>query len=241
MTTAPTPMRERHAPHIPFVLGVIAGAAAAATLALLIQHDVFQSPSSSSTLHGSGVAATQSRELGAFHAVDFAGSNMVTVRLGSKQTVTVRADDNLIDRVTTRVVAGTLVIANRGSFTTESPMSVAVTVPSLKASTLSGSGIVNLENVKASQLTVSLSGSGVIRASGTANRLDVRLGGSGDAQLGGLVARDAQATVNGSGRIVVNATNRLHAAVAGNGAIVYTGSPTLVTTDVTGSGAVVRG
>ena len=42
----------------------------------------------------------------------------------------VKADDNLIDRVTTHVRSGRLVIGNTpGSFSTESPMSVEVGVP----------------------------------------------------------------------------------------------------------------
>jgi hypothetical protein len=93
--------------------------------------------------------------------------------------------------------------------------------------------------VKAPRLTVTLAGSGVVRASGAVNRLDVSLTGSGDAQLGQLVARDVQAALDASGRIVVNATRRLDASLRGSGAIFYTGNPAHVTKDVSGSGAII--
>jgi len=188
---------------------------------------------------GSGTAATQTRHVAAFTSVDLAGSNVVTIQAGGKQSVVVHADANLLSRVTTQVHAGVLVIGTIGSFTTSSPMSVDVSVPSLKALTLSGSGNISAANIQAGTLTVTLSGSGVLRASGAVGRLDVSLGGSGDAQLQQLTARDVHAALSGSGRILVDATHSLQASVPGSGAIMYGGNPAYVTKDISGSGAIV--
>jgi Putative auto-transporter adhesin, head GIN domain len=240
MTVAPTPLHRRHMPYHHQVALIVATVIVTVAVVLLVQHDVFQGSSPSST-QGSGTAASDVRHLAAFTGVELAGANNVIIRVGRKQSVVVRGDDNLLRRVTTRVQAGTLVIGNIGSFTTKSPMSVHIAVPSLTALTLSGSGIISTENIRASRLTLTLSGSGVLRAGGTATRLDISLGGSGDAQLEQLVARDAHAVVSGSGRIVVTATHSLDASVPGSGAIVYHGDPAHVTTSITGSGAVTRG
>jgi hypothetical protein len=193
-------------------------------------------------LVGSGTAAAQPRHLEAFSSVDLAGSSNVTVRAGGRQSVVVHADDNLLGQVTTQVRATTLVIGTRGSFTTSSPMSVEISVPSLEAVTLSGSGsgAITASNIQGPRLSVRLSGSGVVRASGTVARLDVSLGGSGDAQLERLVARDVRAVLAGSGRIVTRATNTLQASVPGSGTIVYSGNPAHVTRSITGSGAITR-
>ena len=193
-----------------------------------------------SGVQGSGVAATQSRALATFGSLDLAGSNNVTVAVGGRQSVVVHADSNLLRYVTTRVVSGTLVIGTTGSFTTKSPMSVEVSVPSLAAVTLSGSGQIAVTGIDAPRLTVTLPGSGALYASGTVTRLDVTLGGSGLAQLDNLAARDVHAVVAGSGLIRVTATADLNAAVTGSGAIVYSGNPQ-VTSSVTGSGAVTHG
>ncbi len=152
----------------------------------------------------------------------------------------VHADSNLMRYVTARVVAGTLVIGTTGSFTAKSPMSVEVSVPSLAAVKLSGSGQISVTGINGPRLTVTLAGSGALYASGTVAKLDVTLSGSGLAQLSNLAARDVHAVVTGSGLIRVTATASLNAAVPGSGAIIYRGNPQ-VTSSVTGSGTVTRG
>ena len=197
------------------------------------------SSDSTSATQGSGVSAIQARDVAAFHGIDLAGSNNVVIRVGAKQSVVVKADDNLLDRVTTDVQSGELVIGNTpGSFTTNSPMSVEVGVPSLDAVTLSGSGNIVVTGVDATSFDVSLPGSGTLTGDGTATRLDVTVSGSGMVQLTRLVATEARADVSGSGSIFLTATKSLDASVSGSGAIIYTGSPQDVTRNVTGSGAI---
>lgn len=193
-----------------------------------------------SGVRGSGVAATQSRVLAPFSSLDLSGSNNVTVAVGGRQSVVVHADSNLLRNVTTHVVAGTLVVGTTGRFSTRSPMRVEVSVPSLAAVTLSGSGQIFVTGIDAPLLAVSLPGSGAIHASGTVTRLNVTLDGSGMAQLSNLAARDVHAVVAGSGLIRVAAAATLRAAVPGSGAIIYSGNPQ-VSSSVTGSGAVTRG
>jgi putative autotransporter adhesin-like protein len=241
MTIAPTSLHPRGVRY--GILALSAVLALVGIVALLVaRYGDVGGTSTSSGVRGSGVAASQARRVASFDAVELAGSNEVNVRVGGPRSVVVHADDNLIRHVTTGVRAGTLVIANTpGGFTTASPMSVEVTVPSLHALRLSGSGLVTVVGIAAPRLAVSLPGTGLLRASGTAGRLDVDLGGSGDAELGGLVASHVRATVRGSGRIDVTATRSLDGRVSGSGAIFYAGNPARVTRVVSGSGAIVPG
>lgn len=243
MTVAPTsvhPVREQH--RFRWVLvAILAFLLGGLTVALLHQFDVFGG-SSNSTTEGSGIPATQARDLAAFNSVELAGSNNVVIRVGKTQSVVVRADANLLRRVTTEVRSGRLVIANTpGSFTTKSPMSVQVNVPTLNALTLSGSGNVAVDGIEAESLKATLPGSGTLTGSGTATRLDVTVSGSGVVQFTRLVVNDARAVVSGSGSIFVTATKSLDASVSGSGAILYAGNPQHVTQSVTGSGAVKGG
>jgi len=220
-----------------FLLGAL-------TVLTLYHFDVLggTSDTAGSATEGSGVAATQAREVAAFQSVDLAGSNNVVIRVGEKQSVVVKADDNLLDRVTTEVQSGKLVIANApGSFTTNSPMSVEVGVPSLDTLTLSGSGNIVVTGVEAKSFDVNLPGSGTLTGDGSATRLDVTVDGSGMVQLTRLVATNVQAGVSGSGSIFVTATESLDASVSGSGAILYAGSPPNVTSNITGSGAITGG
>ena len=189
----------------------------------------------------SGAAATQTRTVASFTSLDLAGSNNVTITVGKPQSVVVHADSTLINHVTTDVLAGTLVIGDTGSLTASGPMSVDVSVPSLTALSISGSGQISATGISTPQLTVTISGSGQLSAAGTATRLGVTINGSGQARLSRLTARDVNAVISGSGLIQVTATASLDASVPGSGTIVYSGNPPQVTTSVTGSGAVTRG
>jgi hypothetical protein len=241
MTTVPTPVSRGQALHRLYLILLTALVLlVAAGVVLLAWHDRGSSSTSVNGLQGSGVAATQARNVPAFAAVDLAGASEVAVHVGGRQSVVVHADDNLIKLVTTEVQGRKLVIATTGSFTTKSAMRVDVTVPTLVAATLSGDGIVSVDAVKAEQFTARLPGSGVLRVSGTVGSLDATLAGSGDLQLQNLISRDATVAVAGAGRLQVNATRTLDASVAGSGAIFYEGNPSKVTQSVTGSGAITK-
>jgi hypothetical protein len=191
-------------------------------------------------LQGSGVAATETRDLDPFGSVELGGSADVVVSVGGEQSVVVEADDNLLENVTTRVQGGRLVIGNEGSFTTQTPMTVTITVPSIDALVLSGSGSISADEIDIETLSVRLSGSGALRANGNAVRIDAVLSGSGDVQLGDVSARDIHAVVNGSGRMVVTATDALDASVPGAGMIEYRGEPEQLTTQINGSGTIIK-
>ena len=171
MTVAPTPLHGQ-APHRHWLLaaGAFALVVAGIAIGLLIHGDVADR-SSGVGVEGSGVPATESRDVAPFAAVDLAGSNNVTIHVGGEQSVVVSADDNLLDHVTTTVEGGKLVIGTTpGSMATKAPMSVDVTVPTLRALTLSGSGTVVADGIDAKRLTVALPGSGILRANGTERR-----------------------------------------------------------------------
>lgn len=241
ITSAPTPQRSgRPAQHLQptLIVSVIAVLVLGAIgVALALRGG---GSSSGSGIQGSGVAATQTRAVPSFTGLDLAGSNEVTVVVGAPRSVVVHADTNLISHVTTRVVDGTLVIADVGNYTSHTSMSVDVSVPSLTALNLSGDGQISVTGISGPQLTVIVSGSGQLSAAGTATRLDVTLSGDGRAALSQLSARDVHAVLTGSGLIQVTAVSSLNAAVPGTGLIMYTGNPSQVVTSVTGTGTIVH-
>src|SRR5512132_682812 len=240
MTVAPTSVhsgREQHRSRwvlvaiLAFLLGGLA-------VALLYQSGVFEGASNSTT-GGSGIPATEVRDVSAFNSVELAGSNNVVIRVGAKQSIVVKADANLLDRVTTEVQSGKLVIGNTpGSFTTKSPMGVEVNVPTLDALTLAGSVNIVVNGIETESLKVTLPGSGMLTGSGTTTRLDVTVSGSGTVQFTRLVANDVRAVVSGSGSIFITAARSLDASISGAGAILYGGNPQDVTKSVTGTGAI---
>jgi len=234
------PGRRFSAGRIAVLVTVFVVVAAAAFFAAR-QDGVSTSLSFSNGVRGSGVPATQNRTVPSFGAIDLRGSSGVHVHVGARQTIVVNADDNLIDRVTTEVRDGVLLVSERGSFSTNSPLSVDVTVPTLTAVGLIGSGTIDVVGVTARTFTAELPGSGLLTVSGTTHHLDATLAGSGNMHLGNLTARSVTATVPGSGRLDVHATHALNASIPGHGRIAYTGDPKTVNQSVTGSGVILRG
>jgi hypothetical protein len=210
-----------------------------AILVALLVDRIFFASSSSPTGTGSGVAATQARTLPPFTSVDLAGQNNVIIQVGSRQSVVVHADSNLLARVTTRVRSGRLVIGTTpGNLNARSQMYVAVGVPSLASLRLQGDGNIVATGVNSRTLTVALPGSGNIGATGTTTKLDVRISGDGTAALRQLVARHAKAELSGDGTIMLTATRSLAANVSGSGSVLYAGNPPQVTQSVTGNGTI---
>jgi hypothetical protein len=230
-SAAPTPRRTT------LIMLAALIALAGSAVVLLARHDSGSSSPSDSS-RGSGIAATQIRNVPAFASVDLAGANIVVVHVGGEQKVVVHADDNLLERVTTGVHDGRLVIGSTGSFSARSRMRVDITAPSLDSVTLSGSGVVTVDGLHATTFTVDVPGNGVLHVSGTADRLDATLGGSGDVELQNLIAHDATAVVAGSGRLQVHASGSLDATVSGVGAIFYGGNPSKVAQSITGTGSI---
>lgn len=214
---------------------------AAILIALLVDRTLFGG-SGSPAGTGSGVAATQTRAVAAFTAVDLAGDTNVTVRVGAPRSVIVHADDNLLGRVTTSVRSGKLEIGTTpGNLSARTPMFVAVTVPALRSLMLEGDGNISVTGIDARKLTVELPGSGTLHATGRTTAVDVTIDGEGVAMLRGLVARDAQAALGGTGSIMLTVTRSLMARISGSGTVLYGGNPARVTEEVTGSGTIIAG
>lgn len=232
----PLPWRSRQL--VVAVLLVVAVVAALVVVALVSRHG---NDSGTGNTHGSGVPATQTRDLPAFTELDLAGTNAVTVQVGSPQSVRVTADDNLVDNVTTNVRSGALVIGEVGSWSTKSPMRVDVTIPSLDRVALTGTGTITVSGVSAIGFTAELKGTGTVVAAGSADRLTAVLSDSGTLALSGLVARDVTARLDGTGTIRVTATSSLDADLGGTGAIVYSGNPPIVTKNIAGTGSITAG
>jgi Putative auto-transporter adhesin, head GIN domain len=247
MTVAPTsvPHGAQHHRARWVLLATLAFLLGGLAVAMLYHFDVLGgsagSASSGSATEGSGVSATQARQVAAFSSVELAGSNNVLIHVGDRQqqSVVVKGDDNLLQRVTTEVHSGELVIGNTpGNLSANTPMSVEVTVPALTALTLSGAGNIAVDGIGSQNLEVSLAGSGNLAGSGAATRLDITVGGSGTVQFAHVVADNVRAVVSGDGSIFVTATRSLDGSISGDGAIVYTGNPPDVTKNVTGTGAI---
>ena len=192
------------------------------------------------TIKGSGVLASETRPVSGFDAVELADSADVTVSFGDTESVVVEAEDNILPLIVTNVRGGKLVInwkPNTSVSATE-PVRVTVTMKSLQAASLPGSGNITIAGLDASSVNFNLGGSGNITADGAADSVDVNFSGSGNILCGDLQARSATVELTGSGNATVFATDSLDVTLKGSGNVFYRGDPAKVTQSVPGSGTI---
>lgn len=181
---------------------------------------------------GAGPQTSQTRAVGAFDRLSVSGDIDVEVGSGDSRDVVVTAGENVIDHVVTEASGGVLHLAirDRGLVIGPDPYKhVSVTVPAavLRNIRVEGSSDLRLGRIDTDELSIEVSGSGDVTASGTVGNLTATIDGAGDAHLFDLRARTATVTVQGAGDAELNVTDRLDVSVQGAGDVRYRGRPSV--------------
>jgi hypothetical protein len=208
-----------------------------------------------------GPATSAQRTVAGFHAVQLETSGDLAIKLGEGESLTIDAGANVINDLTSDVVDGTLVLGGKSGVWLGGSIRYTLTVTSLDRIDLDGSGNVTgagvltgdgtlavagsgsatLTDLELTGLTADLSGSGGLSVTGSAPTASVTVSGSGDFDGSGLATEQATVQVSGSGRARIDVSGTLSATVSGSGDIVYTGNPTSIERNRTGSGDIVAG
>ena len=208
-----------------------------------------------------GAQTTEERGVQNVSAVRLLTSGNLTITIGSPEKLTVTAGANQLVGLTSQVIDGTLILDNKSSNTISGDISYALTVApvdSLELSgsgnaegigvlrgdatlTVTGSGSANLSGLDLTGVTVDLSGSGGAQVAGKATSQQVTVTGSGNYDGAGLSSEQAEIEVTGSGSASVDVSGRLSATSTGSGNITFTGNPTQVDKDSSGSGEITPG
>ena len=214
------------------------------------------------SVRGSGVVVSQTRPLADFTSVEINFPVELTVKQGSTNSVTIKAEDNLVPQLATRISGSTLYIENSQPdwtrrVTPTQPVVLSLTVKDLQqvdfpsAGTLtigklqtdhldlsiSGAGSISLSNLTTHNLSVHLSGAGNITAGGSADNLDLDISGFGSFNGADLASQTASISISGAGNATAWVKTTLNAAISGTGSVRYYGSPD-VSRDVSGLGSV---
>ncbi|MGZ7159212.1 MAG: head GIN domain-containing protein [Methanobacterium sp.] len=207
---------------------------------------------------GSGKVINQTRDVASFNQIDFNGAGELIITQGDKESVTVQADDNLMNNIKTSVNNNKLTISfdNNMPVPTQ-PVKIYVTVKDLNSINVTGTGLVKsdnlnvngltltingagnstLNNINAQTLNILLSGAGTITTSGNVNEQNTQISGAGEYNAGNLTSKIATITINGGGKSTVKVSDTLNAIINGAGQISYIGSPK-VTQQINGAGNV---
>jgi putative autotransporter adhesin-like protein len=207
--------------------------------------------------------ARRAFEVGAFDRIALAGSPDVVVTVGGPPSVRAEGDADTLDRLEITSDGGQLHIGLRNSSGSwfrwghHRGVTVHVTVPSLAAASITGSGDMRIDRVEGprfagavtgsgdmnvgavavGEASFSVTGSGDITAAGRASQASATVVGSGDLMLTGLEAANATVSVMGSGDIGIRATQTAAVDLRGSGDVTVAG-PAHCTISKSGSGDV---
>ncbi|HET7709651.1 MAG TPA: head GIN domain-containing protein [Sphingomicrobium sp.] len=213
-----------------------------------------------------GPIVERSFTVGAFDKIDLAGAYDATVRTGSAPSVQARGGEKMLERLVVEVKDGALHVypEKRNSFSwgwgskRNGKVELTITVPSLRAAELAGSGGIRIDKVtgdsfegsvagsgdltvdqvEVGSLKLGIAGSGEAKAgSGKARSVQYEIAGSGGIDGKGVVAEDADVSIAGSGGVSVHATRAAKVSIAGSGDVDLSGGAKCTTSKM-GSGDV---
>lgn len=195
---------------------------------------------SDNDLRGSTNIVSEIRTVTGFDRVLLFGVVDVNIIQGSDFSVTVRANDNLIQFVRTNLNGTTLDIGMATGNFRDINAEVDVVVPTLAGITLTSTGDALAENFSGQPgLTIDMSSTGSVSINNSStDLLTANLSGTGDLQAFGLTATTAEVNTTGTGSAEVTVTTDLTGSITGTGDISFRGNPTVEVT-VTGTGEVV--
>lgn len=212
-------------------------------------------------------AKKRTETLSSFSGISLSVSANVYITQGAKQSIEVVADDETLEKLIVEVKNEVLVIrfpSENSFFRGFKPgkIEIFVTVQSidkLKVTgsgkiiakdelsgnkinlTVTGSGNIQLDNLKVDNVNASISGSGDILLKGKSNgsKLSATISGSGTIKADNFETESVDATVTGSGTCHVRSNGNINAKTTGSGNVYYSGSAH-INAHSTGSGKVIK-
>ena len=188
--------------------------------------------------HADPGSASAHRNVAEFHAIELAGTLEVEVSVGKPASVELTGDADLLDKVSTTVKGGVLVIDTRFPQHDHGDhhMKAFVTAPDLSSIAISGTGAMKVAGIANQRLAINLSGTGALTAAGSTGALHLVVDGTGEVAAKGLAAKAATVELNGTGQATLHASESLDAKITGTGSIDVDGHPSHVKKSVTGLG-----
>lgn len=212
---------------------------------------------SNKRVKGKGDITVESRNVSNATKIKVAGSMNVYLSEGP-MAVKIEAQPNIIKYIVTDVENGWLELKTQDDIdlNTPEPVTIFVTIPSITAINVAGSGNVYGESkfisekslkmqiagsgdinvdVNTPEVESNIAGSGNIKVSGETKEVNVNIAGAGNYNGANLKAENASVKITGSGDVEVFADVLLDAKIIGSGSIRYKGNAR-VDQKVVGSG-----
>jgi putative autotransporter adhesin-like protein len=214
------------------------------------------------TVRGSGIVKSETRDVHSFSQVALSGVGTVIVQQGNAEGLRIEAEDNILPLISASVSEDRLSIGVKDNNVTLNPTrsiyyyitakqvsalhlsgTGEIRAPNLRTDALEiridGTGNVATEGLRADTLTVGISGTGDYTGAGAADSQHVSITGAGNYFAKQLQGTQAEVSIAGTGSATVRVSESLNAEVKGTGAILYVGNPQ-VQQQISGIGTVTQ-
>ncbi len=197
---------------------------------------------------GNKKVVKQERIVPEFTGIEVGGAFNVYLTIQQKTTLTIEADENLLENITTEVKGNVLKIDSK-KIKNASKLNIYLSTPSIEnidaggASTVIGentltaqlleieaSGASHIElNVNVDEIITKASGASFIKLTGSANKHTVNASGASDVIAINLETKNTNANSSGASGISINATEAVESSSSGAGNITVAGNPEIIT------------
>ncbi len=187
-------------------------------------------------IQGSGIPATEARDVSGFSRVTLHGVGHLIVEPGAAPALTVSADDNILPLVTAEVYGDELVLGTDGqTFASANPIVFRLTVTDFEALAVLGAAGAEVRGLDAVRFALQIDGAAAVSAQGRVDEQEIVLNGVARYDGRHLDSRAARVDLAGVTEAIVRVRDRLEGHVAGPSTLEYIGQPTV---NVTGNGTV---
>ncbi len=186
------------------------------------------------------MAAQETRELPEFRSITTQGAFKLVVTAGQTQSVVVSGDQDVIAKLSTKVVGDNLVIStpDEKNFKWKDRLTIVIGVAQLNKLQMEGVGDTTLNQLSGEEFMLRYQGVGSLTANGKVQRFILKAEGVGTINARDLEAQFVEARMEGIGSAKVRASESLNAKVEGIGSLTYYGRPVRVVKSAEGIGSV---
>ena len=209
---------------------------------------------------GNGNVQKQDREIKSFSVISASSGLDVYVVQGDKESLTVEADENLMEHIITRVKGDELILKVDGNIRRATKMSVYVTLVNVHEINVSSGadletrGLINASNldisvssgadakmeINAKELSCSVSSGADARLQGKADYFAGKASSGSDLRAKELIAKTCKAKASSGGDVSVYASEAIEAHASSGGDVSYYGNPEKVNVSDSSGGDVNR-
>ncbi len=193
-----------------------------------------------SVVQGSGNAKTETRKADGFKSVDASGAVNVEIVVQKGFSVSVEADDNLLENIKTEVNGDTLKIYSEDSISPKTRVNVKISMPEIIGLELSGASNANVSGVNSDLIELKASGASKVKIDGQVIKLRADASGASKIDAEGLKVEDANVDASGASSATIMATEEVDLDASGASKITYVGEPKRIKQNASGASSITK-